>query len=104
MGNKSHGGKFTRASPKGKITRVSSKDQSIGFSAKGKSAGASLKKGKEKGTESDHKSQKKKITSRERSPSNVNFKKARYDCPDHFGDSDGGNDTGFKDFPKLDLQ
>ena len=76
----------------------------MGFSAKGKSAGASSEKGKEKVSKSDHKSQKQKRTCRERSPSDINFKRAHYDCPDHSDDFDRGHDTGFKDLPKLDLQ
>ena len=76
----------------------------MGFSAKGKSAGASSEKGKEKVSESDHKSQKQKGTFRERSPSDINFKRTRYDHPDHSDDSDGGNGTGFKDLPISDLQ
>ena len=60
VGNKSPRTKPTRALPKEKGTGASSKEHSIGFPTKGKSAGASSKKGKEKVSESDHKSQKQK--------------------------------------------
>jgi len=69
-----------------------------------KSTGASLKKVKEKFSESNHKSQKQKRTFRERSPSDVNFKRARYDHLDHSDDSNEENDTGFKDLPVPGLQ
>jgi len=60
LGNKSPQAKSTRVSPKGKSNGGSSKGQSISVSVKGKSAGASSRKGKEKVSAGDHKSQKQK--------------------------------------------
>jgi len=104
VGNKSPIAKPTRALPKGKGIGASSKEHSIGFSTKGKSVGVFSKKGKEKVSESDHISQKQKRTFHKHSPSDVNFKRARYGRPNHSNDSDRENDTGFKDLPIPDLQ
>ena len=60
VGNKSPRAKSTKVSPKGKSNGGSFKWQSISVSAKGNFAGASSKKGKEKVSTGDHKSQKQK--------------------------------------------
>jgi len=41
--------------------------------------------------------------SRAQSPTEVNFKRARYDCPNHSDDSDMEDCTGFEDLPITDL-
>jgi len=98
-GNKSPRVKSTKVLPKGKSYESSSKGQSTSVSAKGKSAGVSSKGGKDKVSVGDHKSQKQKRSFRESSPSDINFKRVRYDRPDHSDDFDAENDMGFKDLP-----
>ena len=104
VGNKSPRVKSTKVLPKGKSYESSSKGQSTSVSVKGKSAGVSSKGGKDKVSTGDHKSQKQKWSFHESSPSDINFKRVRYDRPDHSDDSDAVNDTGFKDLPVLDSQ
>ena len=41
--------------------------------------------------------------SRDQSPIEIHFKKARYERPDHSDDSDMGDGTGFEDLPITDL-
>jgi len=74
------------------------------FLPKGSLRGLPQRKGKKKISEGDHKSQNQKRASREWSPRDIKFKKARYDQPDHSDDSNEGNDMGFKDFPMFDFQ
>jgi len=104
VGNKSPKTKSTKVLPKRNSYGGSFKGQSISVSTKGKSAGASSKKGKEKVSTGDHKLKKQKWSFCEWSPSDINFKRVRYDRPDHFDDSVVGNDMGFKDLPMSDFQ
>ena len=103
MGNKCPRTKSTKVLAKRRNYGGSFEGRSISVSAKRKSAGPSFKRGKDKVSTGDHKSQKKKRSILEWSPSDINFKRVHYDHPDHSDDSDPGNDVGFKELSITDF-